>query len=186
MTFIFIILLRINEKLNPNRIPKEPFGLKAESSLNRIILNPSNANLEETLYINIPKLSKNVVIIPGSIYVRFDLNIGHAKNTVVNNVGRSLITRMKITFGGEIIQDLHRYELLKIYENRYVPTEERADRLKYGVSSLNTRKLRTNAGDKSTSDASEVLAAIHNKNYYIQLDHTILTDYGVILSLEPE
>ena len=33
----------ISEKINPNRIPREPLGLKAESILNRITLNPSSA-----------------------------------------------------------------------------------------------------------------------------------------------
>ena len=33
----------VSEKINPNRIPREPLGLKAESILNRITLNPSSA-----------------------------------------------------------------------------------------------------------------------------------------------
>ena len=39
----------ISEEINPNRIPLEPLGLKAESSLNRITLNPSSASPGETL-----------------------------------------------------------------------------------------------------------------------------------------
>ena len=73
----------IPEKINPNRIPLEPLGLKAESSLNRITLNPSSASPGETLYINIPKLSQNVVIVPGSVSLLFDLTVdGHANNTL--------------------------------------------------------------------------------------------------------
>ena len=45
----------ISEKINPNRIPREPLGLKAESTLNRITLNPSSADPGETLYIKYPK-----------------------------------------------------------------------------------------------------------------------------------
>ena len=51
----------ISNKLVPNRIPKEPFGLKAESSLKIITLNPSSANPEQTFYLYISKLSQNVV-----------------------------------------------------------------------------------------------------------------------------
>ena len=41
-------------------------------------------------------------------------------------------------------------------------------------------KLRTNAGDKDTSDAKDVaLATIHNFKYCIPLDHPILNDHGV-------
>ena len=39
----------ISEEINPNRIPREPLGLKAESTLNRITLNPSSASPGETL-----------------------------------------------------------------------------------------------------------------------------------------
>ena len=105
-----------SEKINPNRIPKEPFGLKAESTLNRITLNPSTASPGETLYINIPKLSENLVIVPGSVSLLFDLDVeGHANNTVVNNVGRNLVTRLKVLFGGETLQDTQRYDLVQTY-----------------------------------------------------------------------
>ena len=41
-------------------------------------------------------------------------------------------------------------------------------------------KLRTNAGDKDTSNAKEVaMAALHNTKYCIPLDHPILADHGV-------
>ena len=86
--------IAISEKLNPNRIPCEPFGIKAISTLNRIRLTPSEASPNETLYVHIPKLTDNVVLVPGSAYLTFDLNVsGHANNTLVNNVGRSLVKR---------------------------------------------------------------------------------------------
>ena len=45
------------------------FGLKANSTLHRITLTPSNANPGETLYIEIPKLTDNMVIVPGSVFL---------------------------------------------------------------------------------------------------------------------
>ena len=138
-----------SEKINPNRIPREPFGLKAESTLNRITLNPSSASPGETLYINIPKLSENLVIVPGSVSLVFDLMLmGHANNTVVNNVGSNLVSRLKVLFGGETLQDTQRYDLFQTYHDLFLTDEEREDRLKQGISSENMRKLRTNAGDK--------------------------------------
>ena len=81
----------ISEKLNPNRAPRETFGIKARSTLNRITLAPSEASPNETLYVDIPKLAENIVLVPGSAYLTFDLNVaGHANNTLVNNVGRNL------------------------------------------------------------------------------------------------
>ena len=168
----------ISEKINPNRVPREPFGLKAESSLNRITLNPSSANEGATLYINIPKLTDNVVIVPGSVNLLFDLKIGgHANNTLVNNIGRNLACQLKVSFGGETLQTTERYDIFQTYHDFFL--DDREDRLRQGISSENMRKLRTNAGDKVTSEAKEVaLAAIHNTKYVIPLDHPVLSDHG--------
>ena len=103
----------ISEKLNPNRSPRESFGLKAEATLNRTTLNPSSVNPGETYYLNTPKLSENKVLVPGSVYLRFDLNVqGHANNTLVNNVARNFVSRFKVNFGGETLRDTARYDLL--------------------------------------------------------------------------
>ena len=155
--------------------------MKAELSLNRITLNPSSASPGETLYINIPKLAENVVIVPGSVSLLFDLTVsGHANNTLVNNVGRNLVTRLKVLFGGETLEDTQRCDLFKTYHDLYLTDEDRDNRLKQGISSENMRKLRTNAGDKITSgNAKEVaLAAVHNTKYCIPLDHPILNEHG--------
>ena len=170
-----------SEKINPNRIPREPFGLKAESTLNRITLNPSSASPGETLYINIPKLSDNLVIVPGSVSLLFDLEVdGHANNTLVNNVGRNLVSRLRVLFGGETLQDTQRYDLFQTYHDLFLSDEDRGDKLRQGISSENMRKLRTNAGDKKTQDVREVaLASVHNTKYHIPLNHPILKDHGV-------
>ena len=152
--------------------------MKAESTLNRITLNPSSASPGETLYINIPKLSDNLVIVPGSVSLLFDLEVdGHANNTVVNNLSANLVTRLKVLFGGETLQDTQRYDLFQTYRDLFLTAEEREDKLKNGItSSLNMRKLRTKAGDAKTQDVKEVaLANVHGSKYRIPINHPILT-----------
>ena len=118
----------ISERLNPNRNPKDSFVLKADYTLNRITLNPSSANPGETLYITIPKLKENVVIVPGSVNLLFDLNVvGHANITLVNNVARNLVVRQKVIFAGETLQDTQRYDLLKTYNDLFLNKDERED-----------------------------------------------------------
>ena len=52
--------------------------------------------------------------------------------------------------------------------------------MRQGISDVNIRKIRTNAGNKDTSKARHnTLAAIHNTRYAIPLDHTILKDHGI-------
>ena len=171
----------LSEYLNPSRFPRMAFGLKANSTLNRITLTPSNANPGETLYIEIPKLTENMVIVPGSVFLVFNLTIsGHENNTVVNNISRNLVKRQRVVFGGETLQDTTNYDLFQTYHDLFLSKEERENMLRHGISSENMRKLRTNAGDKDTSNAKEVaMATLHNTKYCIPLDHPILTDHGV-------
>ena len=173
--------ITVSEKLNPNRIPCEPFGIKARSTLNRITLTPSEASPNETLYIDIPKLAENIVLVPGSVYIIFDLNVtGHANNTLFNNVRRNLVKRQRVLFGGEVLQDTLDYDLFQTYHDLFLSKDECDDMLRYGVSSENMRKLRTAAGDKNTSNAKEVaMATLHGTKYCIPLDHPILLNHGV-------
>jgi len=90
---------------------------------------------------------------------------------------------MKVMFGGEVLQDTQRYDLIiKLFEDAYLDKEVYDDLLGQGVSTENMRKLRANSGDKSTSNASEVagLAAVHNNKYSIALDSPILNNHGVL------
>ena len=171
----------ISEKIDPNRMPKQPFGLKAESTLHRITFTPSSANPGEILYINIPKLSGNNVLVPGSVYLSFNLDVaGHANNTLVNNIGRNLVSNFKVVLGGETLQDTKRYDLFMTYQDLFMSTKSRFKRLKQGISALNMRKLRTSAGDASTSNAGEVaLGKIYSNRYHIPISHPILDDHGV-------
>ena len=104
--------IAISEKFNPNRIPCEPFGIKASP--------------DEALYVDIPKLADNVVLVPGSVYLTFDLNVtGHANNTLVNNVGRNLVKRQRVLFGGEVLQDTLDYDLFQTYHDLHLSSEAR-------------------------------------------------------------
>ena len=55
------------------------------------------------------------------------------------------------------------YDLFQTYHDLFLPKEERENMLRHGISAENMRKLRTNAGDKDTSNAKEVaMATLHN------------------------
>ena len=171
----------ISEKIDPNRMPKQPFGLKAETTLQRITFTPSSANPGETLYINIPKLSGNNVIVPGSVRLAFNIDVGgHADNTLVNNLGRNLVSNFKVVLDGETLQDTKRYDLFMTYHDLFLPKNERTKRLKQGMSAPNMRKLRTGAGDADTADAGQVvLGKIYSNRYHIPINHPILDNHGV-------
>ena len=171
----------ISERIDPNRMPKQPFGLKAETTLHRTTFTPSSANPGETLYVNIPKLSGNNVIVPNSVRLAFDIDIGgHANNTLVNNIGRNLVSNFKVVLGGETLQDTKRYDLFTTYHDLFLPKDERTRKLRQGISGANMRKLRTGAGDADTASAIQVaLGKVYSTRYHIPINHPILDDHGV-------
>ena len=171
----------ISERIDPNRMPKQPFGLKAESTLHRTTFTPSSANPGETLYINIPKLTGNNVIVPNSVRLAFDIEVGgHADNTLVNNLGRNLVSNFKVSLGGETLQDTKRYDLFTTYHDLFLPKEERTRKLRQGISGENMRRLRSGAADAVTSNAAVVtLGKIYGKRHHIPICHPILDDHGV-------
>ena len=171
----------ISERIDPNRMPKQPFGLKAETTLHRTTFTPSSANPGETLYVNIPKLSGNNVIVPNSVRLAFDIDVGgHANNTLVNNLGRNLVSNFKVVLGGETLQDTKRYDLFSTYHDLFLPKDERTRKLRQGISGANMRKLRTGAGDADTANAGQVaLGKVYSTRYHIPINHPILDDHGV-------
>ena len=130
-----------------------------------------------------PKLNANEVLVPGSLALRFDIDLsgGHANNFLVQNVTRALVSKMVVKFAGTILQDTVGYDIFKIFEDLVLSQYQRENMLLEGIQSEDLCKIRSNAGDKKTSgvDAEKKLNTIYGTKYRIRLDHEILTDHGV-------
>ena len=73
--------------INPNFEGKMTNALKADRTVHRVTFNLNKAPPGETLFIIVPKLSDEVVLVPGSLAVIFDLTVsGRANNFLVNNI----------------------------------------------------------------------------------------------------
>jgi len=132
--------MSVADFLDGNREKIKPFALKAERTLHRITFNPSSANPGETLYVHLPKLSENMVFVPGSIGLTFNLTLtssGHANNTLVNNISRNLVSRMKVLYSSEILQDTNRMYLFSTYKDLFLSKQKRENMLGEGISSVN-------------------------------------------------
>ena len=66
-------------------------AMKTDRAVKRITFNPNHANPGDTLYVRVPKLNKNEVLVPGSLSLLFDIDLseGHANNFLVQNVARA-------------------------------------------------------------------------------------------------
>ena len=105
--------------------------MKAERTVKHITFNPSEANPGETLYVYVPLMLENEVIVPGSLALRFNIDLygGHANNLPVQNVTRALIDKFTVMFSNSEVQDTHYYDIHKIFEDLFLSREKRGDRL---------------------------------------------------------
>ena len=173
----------------PNLLPwhsENTLGaMKAERTVKRITFNPSKANPGETLYVSVPKLAENEVIVAGSLALVFNINLkvtsAHANNYLVQNVSRALVDKFTVKFAATTVQDTDGYDIYKIFEDLFIPLHERANMLSEGIQSLDLCRIRSGAGDKKTSgvDEENKLNGVYGTKYRINLDHPILTDHGV-------
>ena len=171
-----------SEIINPNFEEKISNALKADRTVHRATFNPNKASPGETLFIPVPKLNDEVVLVPGSLAVIFDLTVSsHANNFLVNNVSRALVNKLTVKFAGEILQDTDGYDLFKLYEDLFLTEKERANRLSEGIQSEDLAKIRCNAGDKTnTGVGKEIkLNGIYGNKYRIPIDLEILKNHGV-------
>ena len=172
----------VQENLRPTRSEKTLGALRAERAVKRITFECTEANPGETLYVSVPKLNENEVIVPGSLALRFniDLSGGHANNFLVDNVGRALVEKLVVKYSGTILQDTVDYDIYKIFEDLFLSQEERDNMLQDGIQSGDLNKIRSNAGDKKTSgvEPEKKLNGIYGNKYRIRLDHQILNNHG--------
>ena len=90
--------------------------MKAERTVKRITFERSEANPGETLYVSVPKLNENEVLVPGYLALIFNIDLagGHANNFLVQNVSRALADKMTAKFAGTTLLDTVGYDIFKI------------------------------------------------------------------------
>ena len=173
----------VSYDLSPRRSTKSLRAMKAPYSVKRITFNPSEANPGERLEVRVPKLNKNEVLVPGSLALRFDIDLsgGHANNYLVQNVSRALVSQQVVKFGGTTLDDIVDFDVYKIFTDLFLPEETRGNMVAEGIQSKKLSQIRSGAGDKPTTgvDDENKLEKVYGKKYRINLDHQIMTDHGV-------
>ena len=175
--------MAVQANLLPSHSVKTLGAMKAERTVKRITFNPTEANPGNTLYVSVPKLHEEEVIVPGTLSLLFDLDLtgGHANNYLVQNVSRALIDHFVVKYAGTTVQDTNGYDIYEIFNDLFLSTDEREEMLLEGIQSTDLNKIRSNSGDKKTSgvDDENKLEGIYKNKYKINLDRQILTDHGV-------
>ena len=174
--------MAVQANLLPSHFVKTLGAMKAERTVKRITFNPTEANPGGTLYVSVPKLNEDEVIVPGTLSLLFNIDLtgGHANNYLVQNVSRALIDKFTVKFAGNTVQDTNGYDIYAIFKDLFLSKDERAEMLLEGIQHTSLNQIRSNSGDKPSSgvDAEKKLEAIYKNKYKINLDHQILTDHG--------
>ena len=145
--------MAVQENLLPSHTEKTLKALKAIRAVNRITFNPSSANPSETLYVYVPKLNENEVLVPNTLALVFDIDLrgGHANNFLVQNVSRALVDKLVVKFAGTTLEETVSYDIYKIFQDLFLPGEKRDNMLPEGIQSEDLCKIRSGSGDKKTS-----------------------------------
>ena len=112
----------------------------------------------EILRVGIPELSYDDVIVPGSYFISFALNISSEKDkarTVVPNIGRRIIKSLRILFENKEVLFIDDYDVIMAYHHDlWLSKEEKSKRIPQGIQTENGLKLRVNASG-AKGDAEE-------------------------------
>ena len=113
--------MSVPENLRATYSEKTVHAMKAERAVNGITFTPSEASPASTLYVSVPKLNENEVLVPGSLALVFDIDLagGHANNFLVQNVTRALVDRLVVKFAGTNLQDTVGYDIYKTFEDLF-------------------------------------------------------------------
>ena len=120
--------MEVNEK--PNQVLKKKMSnvLKVGRIIHWVTFNPGGASSCEVHRDPVSRFDDDVVLVPGSLSLIFDLTVStEANNFLLNNVLRALVDRLTVEFTEEIIQDTDGYDLFKPYEDLFLTVSERTD-----------------------------------------------------------
>jgi len=70
----------VSASLQPTHTSKALKAIKAPHTVKRITFDKSEASPGETLYVHVPKLNENEVLVPGSLALRFDIDLADSAN----------------------------------------------------------------------------------------------------------
>ena len=155
LEFIFfnLYIMSVQDDLQPEKRKKIMRAMKAPRAVKRITFNPSEANPGETLYVHVPKLNENEVLVPSSLALIFDIDLtgGHANNFLVQNVSRALVDKLVVKFEGTILEETVGHDIYNTFRDLFLPGEQRDNMVPEGIQSEDLCKIRSNSGDKKTT-----------------------------------
>ena len=167
------------KNLDPNRTNRSRGGFNAERQIIKLTNNPSTIDENQILEIRFPNLSKDDVIVPGSVYLSFSLSVSNGNP--VNNIIRNIIKSIDIVIEGNKILSVSDSNILYSYMDTWIPESVRRKKSfltgTTGLTGGMTKKtLQLRLGIESTgTDGEKILSKVYGKRFKIPLDFEMLT-----------
>ena len=169
------------DDIHPQRSKRTLKAIKATRQHVSLTHNPSSIMPDQKLIIRFPNLGRDEVIVPGSFYISFLLNLISAKDpgrTVVSNVGRKIIKTLKIRFEGNEVLSIDNYDMLMTYFDMWLSKHQKQKRIFQGIQSESGLKLRVRVKDATgTADETAISKTLGNR-FRIPIPFELLNDIG--------
>ena len=167
-------------KLNPYRKLRKQFGVKGERLAITNSLDSDSVGPGRTLTVKFPKLNADDTIVPGTARVSFkiDLTSTDANRTIVNNLGRAIISKLVVKLYSKDVFTLDNADIFYCYSDLWKTTNEREEAVEQGIQSEAIAKIRIEAGDAADNNAkNNALAAAYSNRFYIPLDFELISSH---------
>ena len=140
----------VQANLLPTHNEKILHAMKDECAVKHITVDRSEASPSATLYVSVPKLNVNEVLVPSSLALLFNIDLagGHANNFLVQNVTHALVNKLVVKYAGTILQGTVGYDIFKIWEDLSLSQEERDNMILEGIQNEDLCKIRSGAGTR--------------------------------------
>jgi hypothetical protein len=143
-----------------------------------LTFNPNSARPEEEIYVNIPKLKADSVLVPDSMALVFDFKNSNTKSWFRNNLGKLLQRRLEIRLAAEKVYDNSGESLLEVYKDLWLHKKQRDDMVEDGIASEATKK-KISKDDAANDDVdAAALFEVFGTKQRIRIGK-ILKDHGL-------
>ncbi|CAB4003407.1 Hypothetical predicted protein [Paramuricea clavata] len=166
------------QELNPSFNRRSRTELTGNRTRHLITFNPNSAKPGEEIYVNIPKLKPDSVLVPDSMALIFDFKNANEKSWFRNNLGKLLQKRLEIRLAGEKVYNNSGESLLEIYKDLWMDEKQRADMIQDGITTEAVRK-KISKDDEANADAdATALFGIFGTKQRLKITK-ILGDHGL-------
>ena len=164
-------------ELNPMLEHRTQFASKCKREQISKVNMPNIACPSQNIDIEIPHGSRDHVIIPDTVKIKFNLDIESTDKarSVVNNVERALVKKKVLMLGSTDFDTINNSDIYDTYKNVYLGEREREEKLLQGIQSVNGLKVRVGArkGDGTAlavTTQENAIKKTFDKRFSIPLD----------------